>query len=370
MSSANTTLTVTSAEARRAIMKCFRIKRPAFLWGPPGIGKSELVASITNELGGLMIDLRMPLLEPTDIRGIPYYNKETNKMDWAPPVDLPDEELASQYPIVVLFMDEMNAAAPAVQASGYQLILNRAVGRYKLPDNVVIVAAGNRDGDKGVTYRMPAPLSNRFVHFEMRVDFESWEIWAVQNRVHKDVVGYLSFAKQDLMDFDPKSANRSFATPRSWTFVSQILDDDEYISNDDLMIAIAGTVGDGLAAKFMAHRKLSGQLPKPADILAGKETELHIKEISAMYTLAVGMCYELQDSLNKFGKTDTKKWHEQVDRFFRFMMDNFTTETTVMAARTALTTHELPIKPNLLKNFDEFHKKYGKYILAAVGEGK
>ena len=370
MSSVNTALTVTTAEARRALLNCFRIKRPAFLWGQPGIGKSELVADITRELGGYMIDLRMPLLEPTDIRGIPYYNKDTGKMDWAPPVDLPDEDFASQYPIVVLFMDEMNAAAPAVQASGYQLILNRAVGRYTLPDNVVIVAAGNRDGDKGVTYRMPAPLSNRFVHFELRTDFDSWETWAIQNRIHKDVVGYLSFAKQDLNDFDPRSANRSFATPRSWTFVSQFLDANEHISNDDLTVLIAGTVGEGLAAKFMAHRKLSGRLPRPEDILAGKEKELAVKEISAMYTLAVGMCYELQDSLTKIGSKDIKKWHEQVDYFFRFMMDNFTTETTVMAARTALTTHNLPIKPNLLKNFDEFHKKYGKYIMAAVGEGK
>ncbi len=108
--------TVTALQARKSLLEAFRVKRPLFLWGPPGIGKSELVEGITKELGGLMIDLRLGQMEPTDIRGIPFYNKELGKMDWAPPIDLPDEELASQYPIVVLFLDELNSAAPAVQA--------------------------------------------------------------------------------------------------------------------------------------------------------------------------------------------------------------------------------------------------------------
>ena len=120
--------TVTAVGARKAIKKCFVKKRPMFLWGPPGIGKSEVVADITAELGGYMIDLRLGQMDPTDIRGIPFFNKENGKMDWAPPIDLPDEELASKYPVVVLFMDEMNSAAPAVQAAAYQLVLNRRIG--------------------------------------------------------------------------------------------------------------------------------------------------------------------------------------------------------------------------------------------------
>jgi len=183
------TRSVTPAEAKSRIMRAFKNKRPIFLWGPPGIGKSEIVAEITNDMGGYMIDLRLGQMEPTDIRGIPFFNKNNEKMDWAPPIDLPDEELAKQYPVVVLFLDEMNSAAPSVQAAGYQLILNRRVGKYVLPDNVVIVAAGNRESDKGVSYRMPSPLANRFVHMEVRPDFEAWQQWAVNNKVHKDVVG-------------------------------------------------------------------------------------------------------------------------------------------------------------------------------------
>jgi hypothetical protein len=356
------TRTVNSVQARKSLLKAFKVQRPMFLWGPPGIGKSELVEGITKELNGLMIDMRLGQMEPTDIRGIPFYNKEKGVMDWAPPVELPDEETASQYPIVVLFMDELNSAPPSVQSAAYQLILNRRIGKYHLPKNVVMVAAGNRESDKGVTYRMPTPLANRFLHQEMKVDFASYQEWAVKNKIHKDVVGYLSFAKQDLYDFDAKSASRAFATPRTWTFVSQLLDDDDG-DNDTLTNLIAGTVGEGLAVKFMAHRKVSSKMPNPADVLAGKVKDLNVKEVSAMYSLVISMCYELKDAVEK--KVEDKKFHEMADNFLGFMMKNFETELTVMGARIALTTYDLPFLPTKLKNFDEFHSKYGKYILQA-----
>ena len=354
--------TVTAVQARKSILQAFKVKRPIFLWGPPGIGKSELVESITNELGGVMYDLRLGQMEPTDIRGIPFYNKEIGKMDWAAPVDLPDADTASQYPVVVLFLDEMNSAAPSVQSAAYQLILNRRIGKYMLPDNVVMVAAGNRESDKGVTYRMPTPLSNRFVHQEMKVDFPAWQEWAVNNNISKDVVGYLSFAKQDLYDFDAKSASRAFATPRSWVFVSQLLDDDS-LDDETATNLIAGTIGEGLAVKFMAHRKIAGRMPKPEDILNGKVTDLNVKEVSAMYSLVISMCYELKGAVEQ--KVDSKKFHEMADNFFAYMMKNFETELVVMGARIALTTYNLPFQPTKLKNFDQFHDKYGKYILQA-----
>lgn len=364
MSQVSDTHTITSIQARKAILTAFKAKRPVFLWGPPGIGKSEVVQEITDELGGTMIDLRMAQMEPTDIRGIPYFNKEIGKMDWAEPVDLPTQEFADQYPIVVLFLDEMNSAPPAVQAAGYQLILNRRIGKYKLPDNVVIVAAGNRDSDKGVTYRMPMPLANRFVHLEMRYDFNAWQQWAVNKGIHKDVVGYLSFAKQDGYDFDAKSSSRAFASPRSWVFVSDLLTDEDNTDNDTLFTLVAGAVGDGLAAKFMAHRKVAGKMPNPIDILEGKVKDLNVKEVSAMYSLTISMCYELKDAIeNK--RADNKKFHDMAGNFFEYMMKNFETELVVMGAKIALKTYKLPIEPSQLNNFDEFYKKYGKYIVEA-----
>jgi hypothetical protein len=353
--------TITTVQCRRSILQAFKVKRPVFIWGAPGIGKSELVASIAKELNGAFIDIRLGQMEPTDIRGIPFFNKELNCMDWAPPIDLPSEEFAKNYPIVVLFLDELNSAPASVQGAAYQLTLNRQVGKYRLPDNVVIIAAGNRESDKGVTYRMPTPLANRFIHLELRVDFESWHIWATENKIHKDVVGYLSFAKQDLHDFDSKSASRAFPTPRSWVFVSELLTDD--LDDDTAMNLISGTVGEGLAVKFMAHRRVSGRMPNPMDILKGKVTDLSIKEVSAMYSLVTSMCYELKDQVEK--KTPEVEFNKMADNFFNFMMKNFETELVVMGARIALTIYNLPFQPSKLKSFDEFHNRYGKYILQA-----
>ena len=295
-----------------------------------------------------------------------------------PTIEIPSAELAAQYPIVVLFLDEMNSAPPAVQAAGYQLILNRRVGKYKLPDNVVIVAAGNRDSDKGVTYRMPMPLANRFVHIEMKPDFASWQAWAVNKHIHRDVVGYLSFAKQDLYDFNAKSSSRAFATPRSWSFVSDMIANEDVpsanvteldklagaLDYDTLLNLVAGSIGEGLAAKFMAHRKYASKMPNPADILNGKVKDLQVKEISAMYSLTISMCYELRDAVTN--KTaDTKQFHVMVDNFLEYMMNNFETELVVMGAKVALKTYKIPIQHDQLRSFDEFHKRFGKYIVEA-----
>ena len=360
METATALRTVTPNKAKKSIEHALKKKRPIFLWGPPGIGKSDIVGQITNDLGNShLIDIRLSLWEPTDIKGIPYFDSNAGTMVWAPPAELPSEEFAAQFDWVVLFLDEMNSAAPSVQAAAYQLILNRRIGQYKLPDNVLIIAAGNREADKGVTYRMPAPLANRFVHLELAVDFDDWFQWAVDNDIHQDVVGYLTFAKKDLYDFDPKSPSRSFATPRSWSFVSELLeDDDDEITTTDL---VSGSVGEGLAVKFMAHRKVSANLPNPSDVLDGKVKTLETREISAMYSLTVSLCYELKDACDK----NDKKFDNKVNNFLRFAMDNFDTELVVMGIKLALTQYSLPIDPDEVECFDEFHEKYGKYIQAA-----
>jgi hypothetical protein len=343
--------------AKRSIQKAIEKRRPVFLWGPPGIGKSDIVKQIGEDAKREVIDVRLALWEPTDIKGIPYYNAEQGKMVWAPPAELPTDPESK----AIIFLDELNSAAPAVQAAAYQLILNRKVGTYELPKGVDLVAAGNRDGDRGVTYRMPAPLANRFVHLEAKVDVDDWTEWAVMNNVHPEVVGYVSFAKQDLYDFDPKSASKAFATPRSWMFVSELLADDD-TDTDTLTNLVAGAIGDGLSVKFMAHRKVAGRMPKAIDILEGKVKTLEIKEVSAMYSLTVSLCYELKSASEK----KAKDFNDMADRFFEYMMANFPTELVVMGAKTALTNYDLPLDAGKMKSFDEFHKRFGKYVLSAM----
>ena len=148
-----------------------------------------------------------------------------------------------------------------------------------------------------------SPMPNRFRHVNMEVNFEDWAQWAMNNNVHPDVVGYLSFAKGDLFDFDPKSSSQSFATPRSWTFVSEMLAADGFDNADafEQKAEIAGAIGEGMAIKFVEHRKIASKLPNPDQIIGGEVKKLDTKlskEISAKYSLVVGLAYELRASRN------------------------------------------------------------------------
>ena len=308
--------------------------------------------------------MRLALFEPTDLRGYPVPDVASGVMKWLPPADLPTAEMAAKYDTIILFLDELNSAAPSVQAAAYQLVLNRRIGQYVLPDNVVVVAAGNRETDKGVTYRMPKPLENRFVHFELRVEFSDWLDWAVDNNINPDIVGYLSFAKSDLYNFDPSSSSRGFATPRSWTFTSELLEGEDDITESELVDLVAGCVGEGIAIKFAAHRKVAQDMPNPTDILSGKVKTCTNKEISAMYSLATNLCYELKETYIAGEKSKSlDKFHKGFSNFISFMLDNFETEMTVMASRIAMKNYKLVPKQDKIERFEEYFGRYGRLVL-------
>lgn len=365
-------LHVKSSQVANIALRAIQANRPLFLWGPPGIGKSELVENICHQrLEGtnLLIDLRLAHMEPTDLRGYPFRNPETNTMEWAPPADLPSEELASMYDWVVLFLDEMNSAPPSVQAAAYQLVLNRRVGQYVLPKNVVIIAAGNRETDRGVTYRMPAPLANRFRHVNMAVDFDDWQQWAINHDIHPDVLGYLSYAKGDLFDFDPKTSSHAFATPRSWSFVSEILNVAGFESADpnEQKAEIAGAVGEGMAGKFMEHRRIAADLPNPELILSGEVKQLTSSlsnEISAKYSLVVGLTYEINQMYKQ--KCAQSKFKTAFNNAVRFAYSNFDPEMVILLFKTVMTDYK--IKLNIRTDLDKdvykvFAERYTKYLV-------
>lgn len=358
--------TVNATQLSSALRYLIKTQHPAFIWGSMGIGKSDIVASLAKEYGGKLYDLRLSQCESTDLRGMPYFDHESKLMQWAPPIDLPTQEEAAKYPIVVLFLDELNSAAPSIQAAAYQLILDRKVGTYTLPDNCFVVAAGNLDSDKGVTYRMPKPLSNRLVHFELRVDFASWNEWAINKKQNPDVIGFLNFSKDSLHTFDPKSPDHAFATPRTWEYVSDIISDNT-LDSGTAMDIISGTIGEGLALKFMAHRAVSSQLPNTADVLLGKVNGLAIKDIGAQYSLITSLMFELKNNVGyKPEEAGDIDWNQMCDNVLGYIMDNMEQEIVVMGMRMGLQTMALPMDHKKMSNFKRFFDGPGKLILKSV----
>ncbi len=252
-------------------------KIPTFLWGAPGIGKSSIIKQIARENGIECIDLRLSLMDPTDLKGIPFYEKDSHSALWAPPSFLPREGRG------ILFLDELNSAAPAVQASAYQLILDRKVGEYTLPEGWAIVAAGNREGDRGVVYRLPSPLANRFVHIEMEVNALDWRDWALSRGIDERVVAYIGFKNSALFGFDPLKNERSFATPRSWEAVHTILNSS--LSKTLCLEAFSGAVGEAAAVDFLGFCQVMDKLPDVDAILKGEDVEAS-EDLSTLYALS------------------------------------------------------------------------------------
>jgi len=243
------------------------------LWGPPGVGKSQgvrqLAAQIEVEAGKKVrvTDVRLLLFNPIDLRGIPTANVDKTLAIWLKPKIFQMDEGADV--VNILFLDEISAAPQSVQAAAYQITLDRTVGEHRLPENCIVIAAGNRVTDKSVAFKMPKALANRLCHMEIESDFKSWKEWAVRKGINEKVTGYLSFRQTALDQFGTDDM-LAFPTPRSWEMVSNILN---AVSGDveEIYPLIAGCVGLGTAIEFRTWTKVYATLPSIEDIFAGKD---------------------------------------------------------------------------------------------------
>ncbi|WP_027180468.1 AAA family ATPase [Maridesulfovibrio bastinii] len=259
----------------KSLKTVIKAKQPTFLWGPPGVGKSQVVRQAASELLYDLIDLRAILLDPVDLRGLPKISGKV--ASWCSPSFLPSEGRG------ILFLDELNAAPPLVQAACYQLILDRKIGEYELPDGWVVIAAGNRDSDKAVTHKMPSALANRFVHLDFEVSIEDWLEWGRENKVSEEILAFIRFRPNLLHDFDPQRQEKAFPSPRSWEFVSKMIS--AGLDNEIEYELIKGTVGEGAAAEFCGFCRIYKNIPDPEDVLNSPEDVAIPDDPATVYAL-------------------------------------------------------------------------------------
>lgn len=268
------------SEVSLALESLLPTRRPLYLWGPPGVGKSSLVRQAAQRASLEMIDLRAVLLDPVDLRGLPRI--EGNSALWCPPAFLPREGQG------VLFLDELAQAPPLVQAACLQLTLDRRVGEYQLPEGWAVVAASNRQEDRAGAHRLISPLLNRFVHLDLEVSPDDWQEWAVQADVAAEVRSFLRYRPALLFQFDPTSNRRSFPTPRSWEFVSQVLG---HTPADLLHPVVSGCVGEGPSAEFVGFVRVCKDLPD-IDLVLSKPTVTPVPREPAVLYALVGALVE------------------------------------------------------------------------------
>jgi len=266
---------MTPSQIRANLNALWNTRWPVFVWGAPGVGKSAVVAQVAAERGLELVDIRAPLLDPTDLRGIPAVVGD--RAEWFPPSFLPRAGSRAG----VLFFDELNAAPPIVQASLYQLVLDRRVGEYQLPEGWVVVAAGNREKDRSVVFRMPEALSNRFVHLDFEPSFDDWRRWALERKLNSTIVAFLSLRRELL--HKPVGNERAFPTPRSWEIAADIVDAfGGTLAPDE---ALAGSIGTGAAIEFQQFATSALADMDLDAILAKPDTAPLPKKVSSLYVL-------------------------------------------------------------------------------------
>jgi len=272
------------AEVSAALETLIKAHQPAYIWGPPGVGKSANVHAAAKKLGLKVLDLRAVLMDPVDLRGLPTVSgtKRGEKVaEWCPPAFLPLKGKVSEPGII--FADELAQAAPLVQASFLQGVLDHRIGEAELDPSWTWVAASNRQEDRAGAHRLISPLLNRFVHLDLDVHSDDWNEWAIGRGIHHGVRSFLRFCPAKLHCFDANSADRAFPTPRSWEFVSNIIGD---LPVNLRLPVIGGTIGHGAAAEFIAHLKLAEELPDMAEVLRSPKTHKLYKDASVQYALS------------------------------------------------------------------------------------
>jgi len=247
--------------ATQAIERLIEMGEPVMLWGPPGVAKSSILRQIAERQGREFIDVRASMLDPVDLRGIPIVDKKTQRTKWAAPDFLPDGSKPS-----LLCLDELVSAPPSMQGALYQLVLDHRCGEYVLPDNCSVVAAGNREGDRGVVYRMPTPLASRFTaHIEIKADVDDWQAWAIENDVPIEIIAWIRFRPEMLFNFDPKSHERAFACPRTIEKAGKIFQTEP--SYEVEFALYRGCVGQAAAVDLLAFLRIWRKLPDPDAVL-------------------------------------------------------------------------------------------------------
>jgi MoxR-like ATPase len=264
---------MTPAQLKRYLATLLQknLKTSTMVWGPPGIGKSSIVQQLAQENDFDFVDLRLSQLAPTDLRGLPVAEAGLSK--WYPPEFLPQEGRG------ILFLDELNMAPPALQGVAQQLILDRQIGSYRLPEGWFVWAAGNRKEDRAAVFDMPSALANRFLHLQVESDFESFKAYALEANIHEQVLAFLSFRSTLLHKVDPQQP--AWPSPRTWMMASDL---------HRIGLDIASAVGQGAAVEFGAYVSLYASLPKLEQILTGVGDRIPFpSEPSVRYATVVGL---------------------------------------------------------------------------------
>jgi len=350
---------VNHEELERVIRRHYEKRIPLCIQGRTGIGKSDTVRKTAKEIAESMkleyserpedinsekhfclIDRRVSQLEPSDLLGLPKImeNGHGGITKWIPPSWFPKTGAG------IIFLDEINLAPPSIQSACYQLILDRQLGDYVLPEGYVVIGAGNKEEDRAHTFEMAKPLENRFDWVELRVPhINIWTRWAMKNGVDHRIQAFLNFRADYLFKLEENTEERAFPTPRSWWRASKLISDVE--DEKEIEILVASSVGNGIAKEFIEFSRLVKKY-KVEDFVRDPN---RVRDITALNER-----WALTSALIHFFKEDEK--------FFRAYCK------IAQLTETAWEKPEFGIV--LMRNLVLRHQKYVRRVSAKIPEWK
>lgn len=321
------------------------------LWGPPGVGKTSVAKEAADELGWDYLCLQVSVYNPIDLAGLPCPDREAGVAKYLPPSFI-KAAIDADKPMVLCF-DEIASAPPAVQVATQRVILERKFGEFELSPHVRIVATGNRASDRAATFNMPTPLANRFLHvLDIGCSVEDWKLWALKNNQHPLVISYLSFAPDSLMAFPKDPEVRAYPTPRSWSFVSKLMQSFQP-QDDEFFQAVSTAIGEPAAANFLAFAKTYTELPDIEAILDGtNKASVDQNRADLLYAICGALIGGLQRKVTA----------DRIDNFLDYVSDKLPAEFTLLAARDAFGSG-LDAQLIRSKNWSKFSKMNISWIM-------
>jgi hypothetical protein len=235
---------VDAAELKEHILRAYRTRDPLFIWGAPGIGKTDIVNQAAKELGIDCIEFILSMRDPVDFLGLPSVERTSpeerektglfGRTIYNPPSEWPVAKVklagdnGPEDKGGILFFDEMNRANPSVLASSLTLLVSGKVGNYKLPSNWVIISAGNRKEEAPNVTEIEGALANRVDMVNYVPTLKGFEDWSAKREggpVEKKILEFLNFKKDFFHSLDPDQQSAHGAapwpSPRSWAKASK-----------------------------------------------------------------------------------------------------------------------------------------------------
>ena len=304
---------------------CYDAKRkPVMIWGPPGIAKSAHAQQFAVTKNLPYFDVRLAHFDPVDFKGIPYVDTvdvpdgadvnfdfvveddggKVRKMRitrFAPPDMLPLGP-------AIICLEELPNALPSIQIIASRLLLDRNFdGGWKAHKDTMMIATGNRRGDRSGANALLMNLDNRVIHYEVTPDLDYWLQWILDNynetdgakRAATDMVTFMKYMPQASYNFDADSAftdSHGYATYRSWHMSLDILESCYNKGIDPAGMvprsALCGAVGIASGEQFFKFLEVQKQLPNVDQILASRQPFQIPDKLDILYSFIGAISYK------------------------------------------------------------------------------